>query len=420
MVGSPRERYNVLTLRPSNTAKMPYSTARRVVINVSGERYETLESTLSRYPDTLLGCATKRSAYFDRKQHEYFFNRNRIAFDAILFYYQSCGRLIKPDLVPEDIFADEIRFFEIESDIVTAREKLEKALSGNSAHTDVLPTNPLQRELWLVFAYPDSSLGARFLGVFTACVIILSIVIPCIESQLYDFEDSVGSIISVLDGNIYALMEMSCYIWFTLELMVRFGAAPLKKHFFTQFLNIIDILTVLSYYFVLLIERSRSGGLSTMRIARILRILRIFKLSRYSSGMRILIFTFLTSLKELGMFLMFVLMTVLLSSSVVYYLENGEPHSDFTSIPAAFWWSINTITTVGYGDHYPLTTQGKIFGSILTVIGVLVVALPVFLFVTNFKKVLFTNSSIVNEDDDNADQESFRRHRLGARRLNLS
>ncbi|XP_020913945.1 potassium voltage-gated channel subfamily A member 1-like [Exaiptasia diaphana] len=392
----------------------------RVVINVSGERYETLESTLSRYPETLLGCPSKRSAYFDHRHHEYFFNRNRHAFDAILFYYQSCGRLIKPDPVPEDIFAEEIRFFGIESDLVTAREKLEKALSGNSSHTDVLPSNSLQRELWVLFAYPDSSIGARFLGVFTASVIFLSILIPCIESHLYDFEESVGSVKSALDGNVYALLEMSCYIWFTLELIIRFVTAPKKKLFFTQFLNFIDILTVFSYYFVLLIERSRSGGLSAMRVARILRILRIFKLSRYSSGMRILLFTFLTSLRELGMFLMFVLMTVLLSSSIAYYCENGQPDSKFTSIPGAFWWSINTVTTVGYGDHYPLTTQGKIIGSVLTVIGVLVVALPVFLFVTNFKKILCTNSSIVSEDDDNTDQESFRRHRLGVKSLHLS
>ena len=80
----------------------------RVVINVSGERYETWESTLSRYPQTLLGSPSKRSLYFDQRHHEYFFNRNRLAFDAILFYYQSCGRLVKPEPIPEDIFAEEI------------------------------------------------------------------------------------------------------------------------------------------------------------------------------------------------------------------------------------------------------------------------------------------------------------------------
>jgi voltage-gated potassium channel Kch len=136
--------------------------------------------------------------------------------------------------------------------------------------------------------------------------------------------------------------------------------------------------------------------------------------------MRILVFTFLTSLRELGMFLVFVLMAVLLSSSAAYYAENEEPNSGFNSIPAAFWWSVGTVTTLGYGDQYPFTIAGKIVGSILSVIGVLVVALPVFLFVTNFKKVLCTHSSIVNEEDDSTDQEAFRRHRLGIRRLNFS
>lgn len=390
----------------------------RVVINVSGERYETLESTLSRYPNTLLGCPAKRSQYFDHRQEEYFFNRNRQVFEAILFYYQSYGRLIKPDLIPDDLFVDEIRFFEIQSDFVTAREKLETALSGKPDLA--MSQNHLQRRIWIFFTYPDSSFWARMLGIWSVIVIVMSVVIPCIESLKYDFHESVGTMRSVLEGNTYAVLEMGCYIWFTFELLLRFASAPKKTAFFRQPLNIVDLITVISYYLVLLIEGSRSGSLSAMRVARILRVLRIFKLSRYSSGMRILLFTFLTSLRELAMFLIFLLISVLLSSSAAYYAEDGEPNSDFTSIPVAFWWSVGTVTTLGYGDHYPQTLAGKLVGSALSVIGVLVVALPVFLFVTNFKKVLGTHFSIVNDEDDGTDQEDFRRHRLGIRRLNFS
>ena len=100
----------------------------RVVINVSGEKYETREETLSRYPETLLGCPTKRLKYFDPRCQEYFFNRNRLAFDAILFYYQSYGRLIKPEVLPDNIFVDEVRFFQIKSPLVVAREKIEKTI----------------------------------------------------------------------------------------------------------------------------------------------------------------------------------------------------------------------------------------------------------------------------------------------------
>ncbi|XP_031555539.1 potassium voltage-gated channel subfamily A member 1-like [Actinia tenebrosa] len=392
----------------------------RVVINVSGERYETLESTLSRYPNTLLGCPTKRSQYFDHKQKEYFFNRNRQVFDAILFYYQSYGRLVKPDLISDDIFMDEIRFFEIQSDFVTAREKLETSLSGNPHSARSQPQNQLQRQIWILFTYAGSSFWARILGVWSVTVIVMSVVIPCIESLEYDFHESVGTMRSVLEGNTYAVLESGCYIWFTFELCVRFASAPKKTQFFRQPLNIIDFITVVSYYLVLLIEGSRSGSLSAMRVARILRVLRIFKLSRYSSGMRILLFTFLTSLKELTMFLIFLLISVLLSSSAAYYAEYGEPKSNFTSIPATFWWSVGTVTTLGYGDHYPQTLAGKLVGGALSIIGVLILALPVFLFVTNFKKVLGTHFSLVNDDDDGTDQEDFRRHRLGIRRLNFS
>ncbi|XP_032232412.1 potassium voltage-gated channel subfamily A member 1 [Nematostella vectensis] len=386
----------------------------RIVINISGERYETLESTLMRYPNTLLGSPIKRSQYFDQRQCEYFFNRNRQAFDAILFYYQSCGRLIKPELLPENIFVEEVRFFEIPSDLITAREELEEKLMGKNA---VLPKNDHQKKIWLAFSVPESSFLARVIALWSVMVILISVIIPCVESSLLEFnETSIGNS-NVLATNVYVIIEMACYIWFTIELIFRLASAPEKIKFCKQPLNVVDILTVLPYYIVLAVEKSRTGSLSVMRAARMLRVLRIFKLSRYSSGMRVLLYTFLMSLNELWMFMLFAGMSVLLSSAAAYYAETAHGRQTFESIPGAFWWSISTVTTVGYGDQYPLTASGKIVGSILSVFGVLVVALPVFLFVSNFKKVLSTKCTVV-EDDSRRDQESIRRHKLGIKNFN--
>lgn len=80
---------------------------------VSGLRFETQLRTLNQFPDTLLGDPHRRIRYFDPLRNEYFFDRNRPSFDAILYYYQSGGRLRRPVNVPLDVFSEEIKFYEL-------------------------------------------------------------------------------------------------------------------------------------------------------------------------------------------------------------------------------------------------------------------------------------------------------------------
>lgn len=91
----------------------------RVIINVSGQRFETQLRTLSRFPDTLLGNATKRVRYWDERRNEFFLDRHRPSFQAILYYYQSGGRLQRPIEVPEDIFLQELQFYEIGEQVLS-------------------------------------------------------------------------------------------------------------------------------------------------------------------------------------------------------------------------------------------------------------------------------------------------------------
>lgn len=82
-------------------------------MQVSGLRFETQLRTLNQFPDTLLGDPARRIRYFDPLRNEYFFDRNRPSFDAILYYYQSGGRLRRPVNVPLDVFSEEIKFYEL-------------------------------------------------------------------------------------------------------------------------------------------------------------------------------------------------------------------------------------------------------------------------------------------------------------------
>jgi len=112
--GEAEDHGSVAVLREEVTT----SASERITINVSGLRFETRQSTLDRFPSTLLGDQARRDSFYDCARNEYVFDRNRPSFDAILYYYQSSGRLRRPANVPIDIFIDELDFYEIDADTI--------------------------------------------------------------------------------------------------------------------------------------------------------------------------------------------------------------------------------------------------------------------------------------------------------------
>jgi len=124
---------------------------------------------------------------------------------------------------------------------------------------------------------------------------------------------------------------------------MRFIAAPKKRQFMKHAGNIIDLLSILPY---ILQVADISSKFAVLRIIRLVRVFRIFKLARHFKGLQILVKTFKSSAKELSLLGLFILIGVILFSSIVYFLELDPVKSDFDSIPAGFWYSIITMTTV--------------------------------------------------------------------------
>jgi len=114
--------------------------------------------------------------------------------------------------------------------------------------------------------------------------------------------------------------------------------------------------------------------------------MRLFKLTRHSPGLKILIHTFKASAHELMLLIFFLVIGIVIFASLVYYAERIQynPTNDFTSIPVGLWWAIETMTTVGYGDMTPKTYVGMFVGSFCALTGVLTIALPVPVIVSNF------------------------------------
>ncbi|XP_020508341.1 potassium voltage-gated channel subfamily A member 7 [Labrus bergylta] len=378
----------------------------RLAINVSGMRYETQLRTLAQFPDSLLGDPKRRIRYFDPLRNELFLDRSRVCFDAILYFYQSGGRLRRPANVPLDMFLSELRFYELGEEIID-HYKEDEGFAKEEERP--LPTNDLQRRLWMLFEYPESSGGARIIAIISVLVIVISILIFCLET-LPEFRNEKevreqfttmphpthpNETISVPPGftffqDPFFIVETICICWFSFELFVRFACAPSKVHFFKDVMNTIDFFAIIPYFVTIGTELAKDKGaqpsvsLALIRVIRLVRVFRIFKLSRHSKGLQILGQTLKASLRELALLIFFLFIGVILFSSAAYFAEVDSPDTAFTSIPEAFWWAVVSMTTVGYGDMYPETVGGKLVGSMCAIAGVLTISLPVPVIVSNF------------------------------------
>jgi voltage-gated potassium channel len=136
----------------------------------------------------------------------------------------------------------------------------------------------------------------------------------------------------------------------------------------------IDLMAILPAYLRLTFD------LRSLRALRLLRIFRALKLVRYGRAVRRFHLAFRMVKEELILFLTVAGIVVYLSAVGIYYFENEAQPEQFTSVPESLWWAVVTLTTVGYGDSYPITTGGRIFTFFVLVVGLGIVAVPSGLF----------------------------------------
>ena len=171
-------------------------------------------------------------------------------------------------------------------------------------------------------------------------------------------------------------------------LLDQMQVAPSKLEFLRDMINIIDFIATMSFYLDMLLQKLTADleNADILDFFSIIRILRLFKLTRHSRGLKILVHTFKASAKELFLLVFFLMLGIVIFASLVYYAERLQtnPHNDFKSIPEGLWWAIVTMTTVGYGDMVPRTYAGMMIGAVCALSGVLTIALPVPVIVSNF------------------------------------
>lgn len=352
-----------------------------MIINVSGRKFETWRNTLEKYPDTLLG-STEREFFFDEETTEYFFDRDPEIFRHILNYYHT-GKLHYPRHECLLSYDEELSFFGILPDVIgdccyeeyrdRKRDNTERLMDdklSENGESNQPPLTNIREKMWRAFENPHTSTSALVFYYVTGFFIAVSVMANVIETGKWQLKlnQEVLLIINFLVvpcghrpgragtlpcGERYKIvffcLDTACVMIFTAEYLLRLFAAPDRCRFMRSVMSVIDVVAIMPYYIGLFMQDNDdvSGAFVTLRVFRVFR---IFKFSRHSQGLRILGYTLKSCASELGFLVFSLAMAIIIFATVMFYAEKNVDGTNFTSIPAAFWYTIVTMTTLGYGD----------------------------------------------------------------------
>ncbi len=201
----------------------------------------------------------------------------------------------------------------------------------------------------------------RFIEFFIQGLILLSLVTFSIETlpNLNEKEKDI----------LYGI-EVFTIAAFTIEYVIRVVLSQKRTQYIFSFMGIIDLLSILPFYIGLGID------LRSLRALRLFRLLRLFKLARYSKAMQRFHRAFIISKEEIVLFFISACIMLYLAGVGIYFFEHKAQPEVFASVFDGLWWAVATLTTVGYGDCYPITAGGKLFTFFILIIGLGIIAVP--------------------------------------------
>ncbi|XP_015668596.1 potassium voltage-gated channel subfamily G member 3 isoform X2 [Protobothrops mucrosquamatus] len=377
-----------------------------VVLNVGGTRYSFAREVLKDFPlqrvSRLHGCLSEQDVLevcddYDRERNEYFFDRHSEAFGFILLYVRYGHLRFVPHMC-ELSFYNEMIYWGLEGSHLDycCQRRLDDRMSDTYTFysAEDIRTEPSgggsgssKKKKWLermrrTFEEPTSSVAAQILATVSILFVIVSMVVLC-ASTMPEWRTAENRSLEEQSR----IIEAICIGWFTAECIVRFIVSKDKCEFVKRPLNIIDLLAITPYYISVLMtiftgensQLQRAGV--TLRVLRMMRIFWVIKLARHFIGLQTLGLTLKRCYREMVMLLVFVCVAMAIFSALAQLLEHGlkigKPNEGYASIPAACWWVIISMTTVGYGDVCPITVPGRILGGICVVSGIVLLALPI-------------------------------------------
>ena len=246
-----------------------------------------------------------------------------------------------------------------------------------------------RKKLFLVMGRPNQlPLNQRFNSLMATLILlnILAVIIETIPSvyQQYKIQLYYFDLVSVIIFTIEYLSRLWCCVE---EENLGSGIKGRIRFIFSP-MALVDLVAILPFIIPMFINLD----LRTLRILRLFRIFRIFKFARYSLAIRTIAKVLKSKESELLIAFLFGFSILLFSSSLMYFVEHEAQPDKFSSIPETMWWGVATLTTVGYGDIYPITSLGKFLGAIISFLGVCFFALPAGIIASGFANTEINHS----------------------------
>ena len=231
---------------------------------------------------------------------------------------------------------------------------------------------PLRRRLAIIFEDEEPRDAAtRVVNALLALLIIVNVAAVVLESveSIRQHYDAVFTWLEHVATAIFAA-EYGLRVWTSVDFNDAAYRHPAwgRLRYMRSFFALVDLVAVLPAILGVL-------GAGDLRVLRLLRLMRMLKLIRHSTVFGLLWGVMREEARSILALLFILLLTVTISGALMYMLEGEEQPGIFTSIPAAMWWAIETLTTVGYGDMVPVTAVGRILGGVVSIVGIGTLAL---------------------------------------------
>ncbi|MEA2754064.1 MAG: voltage-gated potassium channel [Aliidongia sp.] len=213
--------------------------------------------------------------------------------------------------------------------------------------------------------------ASRAVGAFIVILIVInvaSVILESVEQIRLGYEPTLWWIEQIATAAFTA--EYLLRIWSAVDRVNGRFRHPVwgRVAYATRFFSVIDLIAILPGVLGLF-------GAGDLRVLRLMRLMRLLKLSRHSTTFSLLWSVFREEASAIGAILFTLMLTLIISASLMYLIEGEAQPTVFSSIPAAMWWGIETLTTVGYGDIVPVTPLGKIVGGLVSITGIGTLAL---------------------------------------------
>ncbi|XP_064635035.1 potassium voltage-gated channel subfamily S member 3-like [Lineus longissimus] len=413
-----------------------------MTFNIGGTKFQTSRRSLLAIPNTKLADIDMHRTQYPMIKGAYWFDKNPTVFAAILDCLRN-GALHVPDGICTSAFLHEMCYWQIPKSYIASCCLSKVAASSSEKEAadvvwkEMIDEDPdrfskqlpfltgvrkLQMQAWLFLEYSNYSTPALIWAILYNIVLVLSIVLQGLETCSIFQEDI------PIDNNSYTsqalttnpvttvtrsecpntidkpqearrplrfffYVNISMISFFIVELLLRFFIAPSKRSFFSCPYNIIDFITNVLLTVMLVVENtcenSKKPACTYIKyiagLCKVMRVIRIMKLSRCFAGLKVLLLVFRRSFYELLTLMSFLLVGMLMFSTMIYYAELHSG-SRMSNVPLAYWWSLVTMTTVGYGDYYPTTAPGYVIAIMCAICGIIITGLAIPILGNNFAK----------------------------------